>query len=321
MTSLTTSVETVQPQVTPGELFQPDPAVAVSMRSLVKVYGSVRALDGLDLDIPANSIYGVIGPNGAGKTTMMSIVATLLKPTSGYIRVLGHDPGEHADEVRKIMGYMPDVMGVNERLTVSEYLTFYAHVYKHPKSQRAALCTSLLELVNLGEKHDQLVDSLSRGQKQRLSLARSLIHDPKLLILDEPASGLDPSARVELRMLILELHRQGKTIIISSHILAELEEMCTHVGIIANGRLASSQRTEDIVGTARGGIKMRIVLADGRHSETIVADMEAQRTLLHELMVNQGLPVVEYVPVVTGLEQRFIEAVTNQQLPSTPPQN
>jgi ABC-2 type transport system ATP-binding protein len=300
----------------PGDPLNPD--AAVSMRDLTKLYGPVRALDGLDMDIPRNSIFGVIGPNGAGKTTMMSIAATLLLPSTGQVRVMGFDPTTEAMKVRRLMGYMPDVMGVNERLTVNEYLNFYGHVYERPKDQRQQITDSLLELVNLADKKTLLVDSLSRGMKQRLSLARALIHEPQLLILDEPASGLDPSARLELRLLILELQRLGKTIIISSHILSELEEMCTHIGIIANGRLASSEPTPQfaqslagpggIVAPARG-IKLRIRLADGRTTETVVTDVEAQRTLLHDLIVNQQLPVVEFTPFGGGLEERFVEVV------------
>ncbi len=302
----------------PPESSTVDPTAAVSIRGLTKHYGAVRALDGLDLDIPRNSIFGIIGPNGAGKTTMMSIAATLLTPTSGTIRVLGFDPAVDAMKVRTVMGYMPDVMGVNERLTVNEYLNFYAHVYKRPKEKRQLITDSLLELVNLSDKKPLLVDSLSRGMKQRLSLARALIHEPELLILDEPASGLDPSARLELRLLILELQRMGKTIIISSHILSELEEMCTHVGVIANGRLAASDQTQDIVGTKTGAIKVRIRLADGRQSETVVPDLAAQQALLWDLLVNQRLPVIEFSQTGGGLEEHFQQVVLAAGPPTWP---
>ncbi len=305
----------VQPTSGSGML---DPHAAVSIRSLTKHYGPVRALDGLDLDIPRNSIFGIIGPNGAGKTTMMSIAATLLTPTSGLVRVMGFDPAVEPMRVRQVMGYMPDVMGVNERLTVNEYLNFYAHVYKRPKEKRQQITDSLLELVNLSDKKPLLVDSLSRGMKQRLSLARALIHEPELLILDEPASGLDPTARLELRLLILELRRMGKTVVISSHILSELEEMCTHVGVIANGRLAASDQTEDIVGTKTGAIKIRIRLADGRQSETVVADLVAQQALLWDLVVNQRLPVVEFSQTGGGLEEHFQQVVAAAGPPSSP---
>jgi ABC-2 type transport system ATP-binding protein len=296
-----------------------NPDAAVSMRHVTKLYGPVRALDGLDLDIPRNSIFGIIGPNGAGKTTMMSIAATLLLPTSGVVRVMGHDPLTDPRSVRQQMGYMPDVMGVNERLTVNEYMNFYAHVFGRPKAQRQQVTDALLELVNLSNKKELLVDSLSRGMKQRLSLARSLIHEPQLLILDEPASGLDPAARVELRILLLELHRLGKTIIISSHILSELEEMCTHIGIIANGKLAAADLTKDIAGPTRRSIQLRIVLADGRTTETVVDSVEAQQALLYDLIVNQQLPVVEFTPFGGGLEQRFVDVVQAAGLPSYAP--
>ncbi len=310
-----TSAVTVDPTALASTL---DPTAAVSIRGLTKHYGAVRALDGLDLDIPRNSIFGIIGPNGAGKTTMMSIAATLLTPTAGLVRVMGFDPATQAMRVRRVMGYMPDVMGVNERLTVNEYLNFYAHVYQRPKEKRQQITDALLELVNLADKKPLLVDSLSRGMKQRLSLARALIHEPELLILDEPASGLDPTARLELRLLILELRRMGKTVIISSHILSELEEMCTHVGVIANGRLAASDQTQDIVGTRTGAIKIRIRLADGRQSDTVVADLAAQQALLWDLVVNQRLPVVEFTQSGGGLEEHFQTVVAAAGPPAWP---
>ena len=303
------------PTMNLGPALAPDPTMAVRIRGLTKRYGNVMALAGLDLDIPKGSLFGIIGPNGAGKTTMLSVVATLLLPTSGYVEVMGVSPISHPRDVRKLMGYMPDVMGVNERLTVDEYLRFFAHAYRRPKQTWDATIEGLLELVNLADKREQLVDSLSRGMKQRLSLARSLVHEPELLILDEPASGLDPQARVELRMLLHELQRMGKTIIISSHILSELEEMCSHVAIITNGRLAVAGATTDL-GKSTNGIRMKIRLADGRQSETTVANIEAQQALLHDLVVVQKLPVVEYRPVTEGLEEMFMDAVANSPGPT-----
>lgn len=296
----------------------PDPTMAIRIRGLAKRYGAVQALGGLNLDIPRGSLYGIIGPNGAGKTTMLSVVATLLIPTSGTVDVLGHNPVSNPKAVRKVMGYMPDVMGVNERLTVDEYLRFFAHSYKLNKRTWDTTIENLLELVNLADKRSEIVDSLSRGMKQRLSLARSLIHEPELLILDEPASGLDPQARVELRMLLQELQRMGKTIVISSHILAELQEMCTHVAIIANGNLAAAGSTEEL-SKRRSGIRIKIRLADGRESETTVTDAAAQQALLHDLMVVQGLAVIEFRSVTEGLEELFMQAIANSPThPQTP---
>ncbi len=298
------------PTMNLGPALPPDPTMAVRIRSLTKRYGNVMALAGLDLDIPKGSLFGIIGPNGAGKTTMLSVIATLLLPSSGYVEVMGVNPVSHPRDVRKLMGYMPDVMGVNERLTVDEYLRFFAHAYRRPKSTWDTTIEGLLELVNLADKREALVDSLSRGMKQRLSLARALVHEPELLILDEPASGLDPQARVELRMLLHELQRMGKTIIISSHILAELEEMCSHVAIITNGRLAVTGATSDL-GKSANGTRIKIRLADGRESETTVTSLEAQRALLHDLIVVQQLPVVEFRPVTEGLEEMFMDAIAN----------
>lgn len=292
----------------------PDPNVAVRIRGLTKRYGNLMALAGLDLDIPRGSLFGLIGPNGAGKTTTLSVIATLLLPTSGYVDVMGVSPITQPREVRKVMGYMPDVMGVNERLTVDEYLRFFAHAYKRPKNTWDATIEGLLELVNLGDKRNELVDSLSRGMKQRLSLARALIHEPDVLVLDEPASGLDPQARIELRLLLHELQGMGKTIIVSSHILSELEEMCSHVAIITSGRLATSGTTVDL-SRRKSGTKLKIRLADGRVSETIVADLEAQRALLYDLVVVQQLPVVEFTQVNEGLEELFLDAVANAPAP------
>ncbi len=324
-TSAVGSVGVVDAPVFPGAgplgnyyaptLLPPDPGMAIRIRGLTKRYGNVMALAGLDLDIPRGSLYGIIGPNGAGKTTTLSVVATLLLPSSGYVDVMGISPITHPREVRKVMGYMPDVMGVNERLTVDEYLRFFAHAYKRPKDQWDATIMGLLELVNLSDKRDELVDSLSRGMKQRLSLARALIHEPEVLILDEPASGLDPQARVELRLLLNELQSMGKTIVVSSHILSELEEMCSHVAIITNGRLATSGTTAEL-SKRRDGIKIHVRLADGRTSEAIVPDVAGQQALLHDLVVKQQLPVIEFKAVTEGLEELFLDAVSNAPGPT-----
>ena len=203
----------------------------IQARGLTKQYGTLTALHELNLDVPRGSVFGIIGPNGAGKSTTFSIFATLLKPTSGAARVCGADPTRQPKTVRRNMGYMPDVMGVYERLTVKEYLEFHAAAYRVPNKEWPELVNGLLELVDLDVKSASLVDDLSRGMKQRLSLARAMVHDPELLILDEPASGLDPRARIEFRELLEALRGMGKSILISSHILSELQQMCTDIAV------------------------------------------------------------------------------------------
>ncbi|HUE75234.1 MAG TPA: ABC transporter ATP-binding protein, partial [Chloroflexota bacterium] len=209
----------------------------IHISGLRKRYGRVRALDGLSLDVPAGAIYGFIGQNGAGKTTTLRILATLLLPDDGVARVAGVDVLRQPDEVRRLIGYMPDFFGVYEDLKVGEYLDFYGSLYGIRPPAVASLRDNLLDLVDLGVKRDEYVDGLSRGMQQRLCLARALIHDPSVLLLDEPASGLDPVARVEMREMLKELAGLGKTILISSHILSELADLCTHVGMVSGGRL------------------------------------------------------------------------------------
>ena len=206
------------------------------IKNLVKRYGKFTAVDSLNMEISEGHIFGFVGANGAGKTTTMRIVAGLLKPTSGNIAVDGMDIYNNPREVKRKIGYMPDFFGVYDNLKVDEYMDFYAGVYGVPYRERRQISDQLLELVDLIHKRDFYVDSLSRGMKQRLCLARSLIHDPKLLILDEPASGLDPRARVEMKNILRELKNMGKTILISSHILSELAELCTVIGIIDHGK-------------------------------------------------------------------------------------
>ena len=279
---------------------------AVRSEGLTKVYGSLKAVEGLDLEVPAGSVFGLIGPNGAGKSTTFAVLASLLLPTAGTVRVAGFDPITQPFEVRRRIGYMPDVMGVYDNLEVGEYLEFFAASYRIPRSSWPGLLDGLLELVDLEGKRDAMVDSLSRGMKQRLSLARALVHDPEVLILDEPASGLDPRARVELRGLLSELSARGKTIVISSHILAELEEMCTHVGILEAGRLLAAGTPADIRARLTSGRTVLVRLRGGEEQRHVVADEEAQRQLVHRLVAEEGLPVVEIVQADAGLEDLFL---------------
>jgi ABC-2 type transport system ATP-binding protein len=218
----------------------------IETRNLCRYFGNLAAVTNLNLTIRQGDIFGFIGPNGAGKTTTMRILVTLLEPTRGKAFVNKLDVTREGQKVRRQVGYMPDFMGVYDDLKVFEYLEFFAAAFGIEYGKRKSIVDGVLELTDLQSKRAALVDSLSRGMQQRLGLARVLIHDPKVLILDEPASGLDPRARIEIRELLRELKRMGKTIMISSHILSELEEICDHIGIIEHGRLIFSGTLEEI---------------------------------------------------------------------------
>ena len=219
----------------------------LEIKNLVKKYGKFTAVNDLNLTVPESSIFGFVGPNGAGKTTTMKIMSGLLKATSGNVMIDGIDVTKKPRALKENIGYMPDFFGVYDDLKVMEYMDFYAGTYYIPYEQREELINNLLEIVDLSHKKEDYVDGLSRGMKQRLCLARSLIHDPKLLILDEPASGLDPRARVEMKEVLKQLQTMGKTIIISSHILPELAEMCTEVGIIDQGHIVVQGTVQEIM--------------------------------------------------------------------------
>jgi ABC-2 type transport system ATP-binding protein len=230
----------------------------VETRGLVKRYGDALAVAGVDLLVGPGEIYGLVGPNGAGKTTTMKILATLLAPTAGEAYVTGIPVVDDPLEVRRRIGYMPDFYGVYDDLRVWEYLDFFGRCYGVPANRRPTMIGELLEIVGLGDRRDQYVESLSRGMRQRLCLAHTLVHDPALLILDEPASGLDPRARVEMREILRELRAMGKTVLVSSHILPELGEMCTGVAIIDRGRLLRSGPIRDIERSLRATALLRI---------------------------------------------------------------
>src|SRR6478752_427321 len=216
------------------------PIPAVQTYGLTRMYGNIAALYGLDLTVNKGDLFGFIGSNGAGKTTTLRILATFLAPSAGTAKVLGHDVVQDADAVRHVIGYMPDFFGVYKDMEVTEYLDFFGACYRIPSGQREKTISDVLELVGLSEKKGALIGALSRGMQQRLGLARVLIHDPQLLLLDEPASGLDPRARIEMMAILQELQRLGKTIIISSHILSELQSLCNRVAIIEKGKLIYS---------------------------------------------------------------------------------
>ena len=219
----------------------------LTLTGVTKRFGALVAVDNLTLTVPAGCILGFVGPNGAGKTTTLRMAATLLEPDAGVITIDGYDIRSHRREARRALGFMPDVIGIYDDLKVWEYLDFFAAAYRVPKADRPRLIDEVLALTDLGIKRDAFVDSLSRGMKQRLCLAKTLIHDPKLLLLDEPASGLDPRARIELRELLKELQRMGKTIVISSHILTELAELCDHIAIVEKGKLITSGNLDTIM--------------------------------------------------------------------------
>lgn len=212
---------------------------AIEFQNVSKVFARRKAVDAVNFKIESGEIFGLVGPNGAGKTTTIRMLVTLLQPDHGDILVGGHSVSKHPYEVRRQIGFMPDAFGVYDDMTVVEYLEFFAACYHVPKAQRATLIKDLLELVDLPNRQADMVDTLSTGLKQRLGLARVLIHDPSILVLDEPASGLDPRARVEIRELLQEVARLGKTIVFSSHILADVAELCSRVAIMENGKLAA----------------------------------------------------------------------------------
>ena len=217
----------------------------VTLEGVTKTYAGKPAVEDLSLTVPKGSIFGLIGPNGAGKTTTLKMVATLIKPDTGTIRVNGHDLGKDVKRARAIMGYMPDSFGSFGGLTCEEYLTFFGRIHGWRASTLENRIEAVLDLTDLAGMRDQLASALSTGMRQRLSLAKTLLHDPDVLILDEPASGLDPRARIEIRSLLDELGKMGKTVLISSHILADLQEICTAVAIIEVGRVVWSGSLEE----------------------------------------------------------------------------
>ena len=249
----------------------------IRTQSLTKSFGDFEALRGISLEVPAGSIYGFVGPNGAGKTTTMRILTTLTRPNDGQAWVAGHSVLEDRRAVRRAIGYMPDEFGVYEDLRVWEYLDFFAACYDISENERKVLVADLLNLVDLQHRREDMVDKLSRGMKQRLSLARTLAHDPQVLILDEPASGLDPRARVEIRELLGELANMGKTIFFSSHILADVEDICSHIGIVEAGELIMQGSIDELKLQLMAHRELIITVMDHANAEkvlSIVSDMK-----------------------------------------------
>lgn len=306
----------------------------LSIKNLSKKYGRFQAVNDLNLEVPEGDIFGFVGPNGAGKTTTMKIVCGLLRATSGEITLDGEDVIKNSKKIKEKIGYMPDFFGVYDDLKVSEYLEFYASIYSIKGQSRIKITDDLLELVDLSNKKEAYVDSLSRGMKQRLCLARSLVHNPRLLVLDEPASGMDPRARVEMKEILKNLKSMGKTIIISSHILPELSELCTSIGIIDKGRMVISGSVDEIMQQVYGKkvikLKVRDKLEDTVlilkeypfidkvvcNEETIQAgfeggDEEMSRVLA--ALVGRGIPVVSFSQLDGNLEDVFMKVTKGDE--------
>jgi len=243
----------------------------LDIENLTKRYGKFLAVNNLNMHIDKGEIFGFVGPNGAGKTTTMKIVCGLLDATSGSVTVDGVDALGHPDDIKRKVGYVPDFFGVYDNLKTMEYMEFFGSMYGMSREDVDGIADGLLELVNLSDKKDVFVDTLSRGMKQRLCVARALIHNPDLLVLDEPNSGLDPRARFEMKEILKNLSSMGKTILISSHILPELSEMCTSIGIMDRGQLVTAGHVDEIMGKSGGGMRIHIKIAeeDSRVNEVV----------------------------------------------------
>src|SRR5437899_8958205 len=309
------------------------PIPAVQTIGLTRTFGATTALSSLDLAIMRGDLFGFIGSNGAGKTTTLRILATFLAPSAGTAQVLGHDVVRDADAVRHVIGYMPDFFGVYKDMEVTEYLDFFGACYKIPSAQREKTVNEVLELVGLSEKKGALIGALSRGMQQRLGLARVLIHDPRLLLLDEPASGLDPRARIEMMAILQELQRLGKTIIISSHILSELQTLCNRVAIIEKGRLIYSGPVQGVRDQMSQGrvvwvrvssdqtqalelLKTRseiseVTTVDGEIKITL-ANHDIDHSIVAEVLVRGGAKLIELREDEIGLEEVFMRVTRGE---------
>lgn len=302
----------------------------IEIKGLTKKYGSFYALKNLDLTIEDGTVFGFVGANGAGKSTTFSILATLLQPTSGEAWINGVSISQNPQEVRRQIGYMPDFFGVYDQLKAEEYLDFYGASYGLDAEKRSILIPKLLQLVNLTNKRNEYVDLLSRGMKQRLCLARALIHDPSILILDEPASGLDPRARVEMRDILKELKAMGKTILISSHILPELAEMCDTIGVIDSGELIAHGSVQSIQEKLQSEKVIRVKLAGelnaalsffendplvaqvsevkGRNTvQFLYKGSDEDQIVLLRKAIGSGLLILDFSQEETDLEDVFME--------------
>ncbi len=298
----------------------------VDVQNLRKEYGPLVAVKDVSFSIEPGQVVGLIGPNGAGKTTLLKMLATLLEPTDGQIRVLGHDAHKNYLAIRGSIGYLPDFFGLYEDLTIAECLTFFANTYKVPAADIPARVESVLEAIQLAEKRDDYVQNLSRGMIQRLGLGALLVHEPALFLLDEPASGLDPKARIDLRRVLTGLSEKGKSVLISSHILTELADFCTHVIVMDHGRFLAQGKIDDILAQLDSVRKVRITVLNSRpEAEKIAAAfgdiMEAtdsgltvglsgdleQIAHLNTALVQGGVQVVSLYEEKTNLEDMFLK--------------
>ncbi|MFD3158568.1 ATP-binding cassette domain-containing protein [Haloimpatiens sp. FM7330] len=306
----------------------------LQIKNLCKKYGKFTAVDNLNLHVPEGEIFGFVGPNGAGKTTTMKITAGLLRETSGDIYIDGINAFQNNRKVKEFIGYMPDFFGVYDNLKVNEYLDFYASIYDVNGRERKKVCDDLLELVDLSHKKDSYVDSLSRGMKQRLCLARSLVHNPKLLILDEPASGMDPRARFEMKEILKTLKDMGKTVIISSHILSELSEICTSIGIIDKGKIVMSGTVEEIMMKVYSSRVVQIkVLSKMKEAVIVLKEIPCIRNIIEgpntleidvkggeedmknilKSLVNKDIPIVSFAETNGKLEDVFMKVTERSE--------
>jgi ABC-2 type transport system ATP-binding protein len=269
----------------------------IETKDLTKTYGQLHAINHLDLKLERGDVFGFIGPNGAGKTTTMRILATLLNPTFGEAYVCGYSIYTKPKEIRRVIGYMPDFFGVYDDMKVIEYLEFFAAAYRIKGAARRKICDEVLELVDLGYKREAFVTSLSRGMTQRLGLARVLLHDPQVLLLDEPASGLDPRARIEIRGLLKELRNMGKTIMVSSHILPELADICNKIGIIERGELLVNSDVAEVMRKVRHQPVLKVGVTDTEGAAKLLsqhAGVEKVDTANGVLTVTMAAEVQDY---------------------------
>jgi len=309
------------------------PLPAVQALGLTRTYGNMVALNALDLTVNQGDLFGFIGSNGAGKTTTLRILATFLAPSAGQALVLGHDVVRDADAVRHVIGYMPDFFGVYKDMEVTEYLDFFGACYKIPTAQREKTVNDVLELVGLSEKKGALIGALSRGMQQRLGLARVLIHDPKVLLLDEPASGLDPRARIEMMAILQELQRMGKTIIISSHILSELQTLCNRVAIIEKGKLIYAGPVQGVRDQMQTGriiwvkvssdqaqaielLKTRPEVSQAEsedgHIKITLVNHDIDHSVVADTLVHGGAKLIELREDELGLEEVFLRVTRGE---------
>ncbi len=298
------------------------------IKDLKKKYGKFEALKGLNMQIGKGDLFGFVGPNGAGKTTTMKIVSGLLSADSGEVIMDGRPALGNIKYLKEKIGYMPDFFGVYDNLKAMEYMEFYASIYGIEGKEAAKLCRDLMDLVNLNDKYDSYVDGLSRGMKQRLCLARCLVHNPELLILDEPASGLDPRARFEMKEILKNLTDMGKTILISSHILPELAEMCTSIGIIEHGEMIINGTVDEILTKLNNTNPLMIKVFDGKEEalrilkenpaiqnivtkeETISIGFEGneeQEAELLKMLIENGIKISSYKREEGNLEELFMQ--------------